>query len=594
MKTVYIVLGILLNTFGTMCFANSVNIDGIDYNLSEDGIYRTATISKIFRPYYDQSILSPHHQYINEKYSGDIIIPAFIEYDNKKYEVVIDSYAFYGCINITSVTIEEGLNTIPVYAFHGCANLERIQIPSTIKTIDDFAFSECKSLKNIYIPDSVSYIGIGIISGCQNINEIIVSENNPTFNSTNNCNAIMSNASNCLLAGCFNSIIPENTVKIGAYAFTGCDSLKDIALPTSLEIIDDYAFANSGLKQITFPLSLTEIGEYAFSNTALQSISIPSNVKSLYSTSFTECKDLSNIEVSIENPYYDSRNKCNAIIRTNGNVLYLGCKNTVIPDDTETITAYSFYGGNIDSLFIPASIKNIEINALGKCNQLTSIIVDERNNTFDSRDNCNAIIKSESSTLILGCQTTIIPKSVKTIGTMAFSHLETLNMLEFPEGLEIIDETAFYYSSISGALVFPSTLIKIGNGAFAFCNNITKVVIPSELEYLGWASFYFCEGIVDFQFTGLTPPVNSDYFLYDIYSPQTIKIPVGSLVAYQKSGIGDYFYNPYYYEEYTITSVNNVLKNVSTTPTYYDLQGRRVDNPQSGLYIKDGKKVFIE
>ena len=59
--------------------------------------------------------------------------------------------------------------------------------------------------------------------------------------------------------------VPAGVKSVGASAFENCTNLKYITIPETVTVIDDYAFANSGLKQITFPLSLTEIGEYAFS-----------------------------------------------------------------------------------------------------------------------------------------------------------------------------------------------------------------------------------------------------------------------------------------------------------------------------------------
>ena len=72
---------------------------------------------------------------------------------------------------------------------------------------------------------------------------------------------------------------------------------------------------------------------------------------------------LSLISVDGNNPVYDSRGGCNAIIETESKKLIYGCKNTTIPDGVEIIGRDSFYKVGITRINIPASVKTIETHA---------------------------------------------------------------------------------------------------------------------------------------------------------------------------------------------------------------------------------------
>ncbi|MBR3559480.1 MAG: leucine-rich repeat domain-containing protein [Bacteroidales bacterium] len=113
-----------------------------------------------------------------------------------------------------------------------------------------------------------------------------------------------------------------------------------------------------GLASVIIPNTVTSVHSRAFYEcTSLASIYIPSSVQSIASNAFQSCSGLISIAVSSNNSYYDSRNSCNAIIRTSTNDLIVGCKNTVIPNTVTSIGPYAFYGcSGLESIISHAAV----------------------------------------------------------------------------------------------------------------------------------------------------------------------------------------------------------------------------------------------
>ena len=127
-----------------------------------------------------------------------------------------------------------------------------------------------------------------------------------------------------------------NLTSIGNNAFYYCTGLTSVEIPNSVTSIGNNAFYNcTSLTSVELPNSVTSIGGSAFSYcTGLTSVEIPNSVTSIGTNPFVSCSGLEQIEVASDNAYYDSRENCNAIIRTSTNALVTGCKNTVIPNAT--------------------------------------------------------------------------------------------------------------------------------------------------------------------------------------------------------------------------------------------------------------------
>lgn len=301
------------------------------------------------------------------------------------------------------------------------------------------------------------------------------------------------------------------------------------------------AFRNcENLTEITIPNSVTNIGQWAFARChSLTSITIPKSVTSIDETSFRECNSLTQIVVESGNPIYDSRDNCNAINETSTNTLRIGCKSTIVPNTITKIGSFAFYGctglekitipnsvtsieqcafqgckglkevnipnsvkkialqaftgcSSLTSIAIPFSVTSIDNSAFGFCSSITSIIVDKENSTYDSRDNCNAIIETSTNTLIAGCQKSTIPNTVTTIGNLAFLGNNGLTKITIPNSVTSIEQCAFQGCENLTEIIIPNSVENIGAQAVFGCTKLTSIVIPGSVTSIGNDAFGGC------------------------------------------------------------------------------------------------------
>jgi len=224
-----------------------------------------------------ESIVMPDSITVIVDGDGALERGAFSDCNNLKSVVLsknitsIGIFAFAHCESLANITVSNSVKNIGDLAFTGCSNLESVifETNSQLTDIGTQVFFGCSSLKSITIPASVTSIGTNLFSYCDGLESIIVETGNMVYKSEGNCLIQIANEWNksVLIAGCKNSIIPNDVTSIYPFAFLGCNSLTNIIISNSVTSIGNYAFYGcSGLTSIIIPESVTIISNYVFEN----------------------------------------------------------------------------------------------------------------------------------------------------------------------------------------------------------------------------------------------------------------------------------------------------------------------------------------
>ena len=348
----------------------------------------------------------------------------------------IGDYAFSGCSTLSGIDIPVGVTAVGDYAFRGCSALRNVSLPTGLTSIGASAFFECAALGQVEIPSTVESIGGFAFERCPAIHSMSVASGNPVYDSRDSCNAIIETATNKLIAGCMNTVIPETVRAIGDNAFSGCFMLTRATIPKSVTAIGHYAFMGcTSLSSIDIPGTVISIGDAAFSGcSALTALDIPNSVISIGQAAFGGCSSLESISLP---------KSATAI----GDYEFFGCtllKAISIPQAVTSIGTAAFRGClSLESINIPKSVTAIGSSAFRECPSLSSITVARGNPDYDSRNGCNAIIETATGTLIAGCRNTVIPTTVKAIGYAAFDGCALLSAITIPGNVTAIGRKAF-------------------------------------------------------------------------------------------------------------------------------------------------------
>ena len=443
----------------------------------------------------------------------------YFKNDIKRIEIesgitAIGDNAICYCNEATSIEIPNTVTKIGYQGIYQLMSLQSLTIPNSITEVGEFAFATCTSIKEIHIPASLTSIGTSAFGGCNSLETITVDSNNPRYNSNNNCNAIIETATNALIVGCKNTVIPDNVTKIGKQAFTQFGIGPVVP---------------GGPTSITIPTGVTEIGDYAFA----------------------QCI---NLETIISH----------------------------IPADGLFTPGYNAFGSLHPNctLYVPAGAKETYAATEG-WNVFTNI-VEMIENPFEL-----TVSAARYATLYLDYNAII------------------------PEGVEVytantVDGNRLMMQQVTGTLpANTGVIVRAEQGTYAFEQSFEKA---EEIEG------NLLRGSAQDEY--ITPEKNHKYYVLsikngvvgmyeDALSGGTFKNNANKAYLQLKPQLGIYdeevdtenpgmqLSNSYYFDFGGTTAIEPVINNVEDN-IYYDLSGRRVDNPTRGIYIVNGKKVLVK
>ena len=469
-------------------------------------------------------------------------------------------------------------------------HIDSVSIPESIyyngKTylvtkIGNTAFTNCDSLKYVYIPPTIKLVGGGVFCGCHSLEKVILPENIdnlPHFYHSvgdgwrryygffEDCSSLKQ------------LDIPNNLTSIGERAFCKCSSLTAITIPDSVTEIGGGAFYRcSSLKNITLPEKITSLPSnydrlgFAYGLfegcSSLMSITIPNGVKTIGAKTFAECSSITNITLP-------------NTVTTIGGAVFYKCSSLESIVLSENITSLpplwsspydrvgiGFFEGcsSLTSIIVPKNINDIGYLAFYGCKNLVSLQVENGNTTYDSRDNCNAIIETATNSLVVGCSNTTFPSSVTHISDLAFAGNSSLTDITIPNTITSMGGGVFYscsslknvvlsdnitslsecmishksststYSynfgffencSSLSSIIIPDHVIDIGSLTFANCSSLTSITVPNSVTEIGGSVFYKCTALKDVILSKNISSIPTSSF-ENCQSLTSIVIPVG-------------------------------------------------------------------
>lgn len=311
------------------------------------------------------------------------------------------------------------LTSIGEEAFAECSDITSLSIPSGVTSIGVHAFYGCTSLTSVNIPSGVTSIEEGTFESCRKLASVD---------------------------------IPYGVTTIGHHAFFGCSKLESVTIPNSVDSIADMAFYTCrSLTSVDIPSSVKSIGEQAFYWCShLTSVEIPFGVTSIGSEAFCGCRELASVS---------------------------------LPSSLTCIGSQAFYLCSITSITIPSSVAFIGEEAFNMCGSLESIVVEEGNKVYDSRDNCNAIIETATNKIVKACINSTIPYGIESIGKSAFSSLYYLTSIDIPSSVTSIEDKAFYFCTSLTSVTIPSSVTSIGVNPFDNCTGIQTFTVEDGNKF---------------------------------------------------------------------------------------------------------------
>lgn len=570
---------------GIVTIAKTINIDGTDYTVS--GILGSKNWTDAGSYYNNGRTGDDRGAFVN---CQKIKVLKFAEGSGVTW---IGDHAFRSCSNLKTIeNIPSELNDIQGWCFEGTA-LETVDLSKTNVTImKDGVFFNNTSLTSIQLPNKLEYFWDSAFNGCTSLNTIVM---------------------------------PSTVKAIYNYVFQGCTSLSNVTLNEGCTTLGHHVFKNSSLAAVTFPMTLGSIGEYAFEGTKLETVDLSNTqIKKLPNGSFYNCEKLNDVKLPIELTDIGERAFYKSAIAS-----------ITFPSSLQKIDAWAFQNTKLTNVVIPTKTGHIGDGAFSDNAKLTTVVVNGLEcylavNAFANCGNLKDVYitsNDEPNTERYGypfgnnsadLTVHVVPNYLET-----FKGLKTCNTTNFDSNFSITLNkewttlTSAYnldFSNVEGGLTAYTAKYNEKKDAVAL-TPVKKVKAKTGLILKGEAGKTYTLPILASNEEGLDEATgnqlvncvdaiwstgrDNDYFLHDgefVKSANNGWVLPGKSYLYINGGRVNGINSPLrVYVDNTATAINGITNNpVVKDEAYYNLQGVKVQRPQHGVFIHNGKKVVLK
>lgn len=527
-------------------------------------------------------------------FSGNVNITS-ITFEDGSQITWIGDHAFKNCLNLKTINkVPDVLNEIKPWCFEGTA-LESVDLSNTNVTImTDGVFFNNTSLTSIKLPKGLEYFWDNAFNGCKSLNNIKMPST---------------------VKGIYNNVFLE------------CTSLTDVTLNEGCTTLGHHVFKKCPLATVTFPNTLNSIDEYAFESTKLNTVDLSNTqTKSLPNGCFYDCEQLSDVKLPKELTYIGQVAFFKSTIASitfpptlqkidSWAFQYSKLANVVIPTNCSIVDKAAFANNdNLTTVVINGTKCHLAYEAFANCPKLTDVYITsniqptaERYN-FPFRNDPKVHVMKDYVDVFSGLRTN---ENLNPCNTTNFD-----SNLYLPLGKKWTTFTSAYnldFSSVEGLTAYTAKYNK-DNDAVAL-TPVKKVKAHTGLILKGEAGKSYTlpilnsnedalDAVTDNQLVDCVDALwstgrDNDYFLSDgkfVKSTNNGWALPGKSYLYINGGRANKSESPLrVYVDNTATAINGITTNpVVKDEAYYNLQGVKVQRPQHGVFIHNGKKVVLK